>query len=151
MLNVPNHQKITRNDKSKSVPMKRVIVHRKNTHRTVIMITIKRYMHIWHECLSSNPNVVYLIGSRLLRILLKVVYLYILMKRVISMVVIGGQTCMRHFLYISFVPCATCTFKQSPRACSPSSKSECNHLFHIFNPILSNPVLIHPSKTYITC
>ena len=31
--------------------MKVVLAHRKNNLRTVIMITIERYMHLWHVCL----------------------------------------------------------------------------------------------------
>ena len=31
--------------------MKGVIVHCKDNPRTVIMISIKRYMYLWHECL----------------------------------------------------------------------------------------------------
>ena len=42
-----------RNDESKSVSMKGVIVHLKKNQRMVIMITIKRHMHIWHGCLVN--------------------------------------------------------------------------------------------------
>ena len=34
-----------------SVSMKGVIVHSKYNPRTVKMITVKIYMHLWHECM----------------------------------------------------------------------------------------------------
>ena len=58
LLNVQNHLKIMRNDKRKSVPVKRFIAHQKKNTITVIMITTKRYMHIWHECLVMTKKLV---------------------------------------------------------------------------------------------
>ena len=51
LLNFQNHQKLTRKNESKSIPMRGVIVHRKDNPRRVIMTTIKIYMHLWYECL----------------------------------------------------------------------------------------------------
>ena len=47
----PKTPKDNKNDESKYFSVKGVIVHHKNNMRTVIMITTKRYMHLWHECL----------------------------------------------------------------------------------------------------
>ena len=57
-INVLEHQKITINDESKSVSMKGVIVHCKNNPKTVIMIMIKIYMHLCHECLVMTKILV---------------------------------------------------------------------------------------------
>ena len=51
---------ITRNDEIKSVSMKGVIVHCKKNTTTVIMITIKRYMHIWNGCMVMTKSLVYI-------------------------------------------------------------------------------------------
>ena len=38
--------------------MKGVTVHRKKNPKTVIMITTKRYMHLWHKCLVMTKVLV---------------------------------------------------------------------------------------------
>ena len=40
-----------KNDESKSFSVRGVIVHKKKDVRTVIMVTTKRYMHLWHKFL----------------------------------------------------------------------------------------------------
>ena len=45
--NVPSHQKIMRNDVSKYVLMKKLIVHATTAKMTMTI----RYTHLWHECL----------------------------------------------------------------------------------------------------
>ena len=47
----PKTPKDNEKQKRTSVSMKGVIVSRKNNPKTVIMITIKIYMHIWHVCM----------------------------------------------------------------------------------------------------
>ena len=49
LINVQNHLNITRSKKIKSVSINGVIVNHKNNLKTVIMIIIKRYMHLWHK------------------------------------------------------------------------------------------------------
>ena len=47
-----------RNDESKSVSMKGVMVRCKNNPRTATMITFKIYMHLWHKCLLMTKVLV---------------------------------------------------------------------------------------------
>ena len=56
--NVQNHLKITRNNESKSVSVKGVIVHPKKNSETVITTMTKRYMHLWHKCLVMTKFLV---------------------------------------------------------------------------------------------
>ena len=58
LLNFCNHLNIARNNESKYVSMKGMIVHRKNNPIMVTMIIIKRYMHLWHECLVMTKVLV---------------------------------------------------------------------------------------------
>ena len=46
----PNSPEIPKNYKRPSVSMKGLIMHRKNNMRTVILIMIKRSVHLWHIC-----------------------------------------------------------------------------------------------------
>ena len=50
--NVPSHQKIMKNGKSKYVLMKKVIVHAETAK---IKMNI-RYTHLWHECLVMTKT-----------------------------------------------------------------------------------------------
>ena len=54
LLNVQNHLKTTINDENNSASTKGAIVHRKKNTRTMIMITIKIYMHLWHVRLAMT-------------------------------------------------------------------------------------------------
>ena len=62
-LNISNHLKISRKYESKSVSVKGVIVHRTNNARTVIMIRIKGYMHLWHACLIMTKVLVEILAT----------------------------------------------------------------------------------------
>ena len=58
LLSVQNHLKITRNEESKYVSTKKVIVNRKKNQRTVMMIIIKIKMYQWPECLVMTKDLV---------------------------------------------------------------------------------------------
>ena len=57
-INVPNHRKILKNNAIKYVSMKGAIMYQKKNQITVIIITIKRYIHLLHECLVMAKVVV---------------------------------------------------------------------------------------------
>ena len=58
LLNAQNHLNITTNNEGTSVPMKRVIVHRKHNPIAEMMITIKIYIHLWHVYLVMKKVLV---------------------------------------------------------------------------------------------